>query len=37
VITPWISRGVDTEADLAALERDWDALTGISTPAPEET
>src|SRR6185503_10660513 len=37
VITPWISRGVDTEADLAALERDWDVLTGISTPAPEET
>jgi len=26
VITPYVSRGVDTPADLAALERDWDRL-----------
>jgi 3-deoxy-manno-octulosonate cytidylyltransferase (CMP-KDO synthetase) len=28
VITPHASRGVDTPSDLAALERDWDTLTG---------
>ena len=28
VITPYASRGVDTPSDLAALERDWEALTG---------
>lgn len=37
VITSRGSRGVDTPADLAALERDWDALAGISTPDPKES
>jgi len=32
VITPYVSRGVDTPADLAAIERDWDRLaTGASS------
>ncbi len=37
VITPYRSRGVDTPADLAALERDWDAVAGFSTPDPKES
>ena len=37
VITPYRSRGVDTPGDLAALERDWDLLTGIGTPDPKES
>jgi 3-deoxy-manno-octulosonate cytidylyltransferase (CMP-KDO synthetase) len=39
VITPFASRGVDTPADLAALERDWDTLAGaVRSPdaAPRE-
>lgn len=37
VITPYASRGVDTPADLAALERDWDVLTGgVATAPPRE-
>ncbi|MEP7027988.1 MAG: 3-deoxy-manno-octulosonate cytidylyltransferase, partial [Candidatus Eisenbacteria bacterium] len=35
VRTPHASRGVDTPADLAALERDWDQLTGGESPAKE--
>lgn len=34
VITPFASRGVDTPDDLAALERDWDALAGRLADAP---
>ena len=34
VITPYASRGVDTPADLAALERDWDSLLGGDATAP---
>ena len=36
VITPWVSRGVDTPADLAALERDWDTWARPTAP-PRET
>ncbi len=36
VITPYVSRGVDTPADLAALERDWDRLA-TRTPSREST
>jgi 3-deoxy-manno-octulosonate cytidylyltransferase (CMP-KDO synthetase) len=36
VRTPYASRGVDTPQDLAALERDWDQLTGGLGPAKEQ-
>ena len=35
VITPYRSRGVDTPADLAALERDWETLHGSPSSAKE--
>ncbi len=35
VRTPHASRGVDTPADLAALERDWEKLTGGGSPTKE--
>jgi len=35
VRTPYASRGVDTPQDLAALERDWDQLTGGLVPTKE--
>jgi 3-deoxy-manno-octulosonate cytidylyltransferase (CMP-KDO synthetase) len=35
VITPYPSFGVDTAADLAALERDWDRRTGVDRPGKE--
>ncbi len=36
VITPYASRGVDTPADLAALERDWDQVAGARGSPPRE-
>jgi 3-deoxy-manno-octulosonate cytidylyltransferase (CMP-KDO synthetase) len=36
VITPYVSRGVDTPADLAAIERDWDRLA-TGAPSREST
>jgi len=36
VITPYVSRGVDTPADLAAIERDWDRLV-TRAPSREST
>lgn len=36
VITPYASRGVDTPADLAALERDWDQVAGARGAPPRE-
>ena len=36
VITPYTSRGVDTPADLEALERDWDQLAGTRAAPPRE-
>jgi 3-deoxy-manno-octulosonate cytidylyltransferase (CMP-KDO synthetase) len=37
VITPYASRGVDTPSDLAALERDWEALTGPAESGRKES
>jgi 3-deoxy-manno-octulosonate cytidylyltransferase (CMP-KDO synthetase) len=36
VITPYVSRGVDTPADLAAIESDWDRLV-TGAPSREST
>jgi 3-deoxy-manno-octulosonate cytidylyltransferase (CMP-KDO synthetase) len=37
VITPYASRGVDTPSDLAALERDWEVLTGPAESGRKES